>query len=228
MIYRHFSLVIFLIFFHSKLSCQDLHLGIYSPVYSDPSYSYELLEQNFFKYTYYGHLKETTRGRGKYKVVGDSIYFNFEPYELEEKFKSSYYFNLDPKPFDGYLYITLTVKDILDSIPMNHVWIGLSDEEKIPKEYFFTNEKGILNFLVNQPMDKSFLRIRDMGYQELIIRIDTIKSVSAEIKAYLNPSGEHRIGNLKQSFRISQISDTSFVLTNKYGSTTKFLKRTKN
>lgn len=228
MIHRHFFSIFILIFFHSTLSSQDLRLGIYSPVYSDPSYSYELLEDNTFKYTHYGHLKEITRGRGKYALIGDSIHFHFEPYSLEEKFKSKYDLKLDPKAFDGYLQVILTAFDIRDSIPMNHVWIGLSDEETMPSEYFFTNEKGELNFLVNKPMDKGFLRIRDMGYQELKIRIDTIKSVSAEIKAYLNPSGEYRIGDLRQSFQVSQVSDTSFILTNTEGNSTKFIKRINN
>lgn len=228
MIYRCFFLVVILVFFHSKLFSQELQLGIYSPIYSDPSYSYELLESNFFKYTYYGHLNETTRGRGKYEVVGDSIYFNFEPYELEEEFGSRYNLITDSKPFDGFLSVELKAYDIRDSIPLSQAWVGLSDEEKVPKEYFFTDEKGGLNFLVNKPMDKGFLWIREMGYQELKIRIDTIKSVSAEISAYLNPSGEFRIGDFKQSFRISQVSDTSFVLTNEDGNTTKLMRQMKN
>lgn len=173
-------------------------------------------------------MNQTTRGHGKIAIEGDSIHFHFEPLKLEKKYLSKFELKSDSKPFDGSLTIKLSTYDITDSIPMEGVWVGWCDEESIPNEYFFTDEKGQLTMFVRKPMDKGFIRIRQMFYQELKIRLDTIKSISTEIKAYMNPSSQFVIENTKWSYHLAQVSNSSFVLTKKNSPSTKFLKRRTN
>lgn len=221
---KHSLSSLMLLYFSTNLISQELQLGIYQPIYSDPSYTYEFLEENKFNYTYYGHMNQTTRGKGHYLIKGDSIYFNYEPLALDEKFLSSYEVTLNPKESDILMRISLSVFDLLDSLPFMNAWVDISSENTKPTKLFDTDKNGKLSMTLFKPIEENILTIGSMGYKSVRLRLDTIKSVSAEITAYLRPTTEYVKKELQEKFKLEIVNDTTFIMSKINGLETRFLK----
>jgi|GEM_PF-5545109 len=225
MMNRPFWILLIISLSQTPIHSQEFELGIYTPIYADPGYSYEFIEGNKFEFRGYGHLGTTTRGKGHYKLKADSLYLYFEPLGLDEAHLSRHKVHIRPNESDLSLSVGLSVYRKSDSTKLEGAWVDITEEDSKPSRIVYTDDEGKLFFYLFKPIVENILSVRSMGYKGVRIRLDTFNSSSIDISAYLAPAREFTIPEKLSVYKFQSISDTSFILTGKNSPKTRFYKQ---